>query len=650
MVDLEEKDNRTIEAEKRLDSSSDFRVKYSVDKPVRFNPYPDYNGKDWTGAGYAPYVACNGPLDKPVDDLFVFKGRPAHWPAPLLGSYGALGLDPNICWERETRLGPYGLHEQVKTVNGKPETLNWDKVNWGKLQSECAKANAKRFDSATVNTNPYINVYPDLAAKLKPNGAAQASAPQADTAQQQNAPQQDTSDKKDQFVSSGKKPDAPKIKNRSAQDVAREQTPTKGSGGYNKEKRTAILLRTYTGKTYTENDKQVIRALISETSLRSGGKYEVFLLMHVKDKKYADLFMDKKVYQQVLKDTVPPEFQSITVLWNDQAVWDIYTEMKDDNERSVHTAQWLSVQKFSHEHPQFDYVWNWEMDFRFTGHHYDLLEGIDKFAREQPRKGIWERSDRWYIPEFHGDYNTAFRQGIQDAYGNDTVWGAPDLPFINPIGPKPPTANPNEDDYKWGVDEDADVITTGPMFDPIRSNWIIGKQVWGYNDENHKSQDLPRRSTIVTQSRISKRVLDVMHIENMRGNHVASEMTPQTVALLHGLKAVHAPHPVYMDRSWNGDFLNKWFNPGPNGTAGSYGSPMGWGRERRYQGTSWYYRAEPPNRLYNNWMGWIDTDIGGEKWEQIHGRPCLPSIMLHPVKDSQPQDENHRTGFELAYG
>ncbi|CRK23082.1 hypothetical protein BN1723_012892 [Verticillium longisporum] len=47
-----------------------------------------------------------------------------------------------------------------------------------------------------------------------------------------------------------------------------------------------------------------------------------------------------------------------------------------------------------------------------------------------------------------------------------------------------------------------------------------------------------------------------MHVENLRGNHIASEMTPQTVALLHGLKTVFAPHPVWFDRPWNGHTLS----------------------------------------------------------------------------------------------
>ncbi|GJN79165.1 hypothetical protein PLIIFM63780_002678 [Purpureocillium lilacinum] len=628
MKTLTLKDNRTETQSRMLREDPKSEASFTSEKPVRFNPYPDYNSDEWKQQGHAAYVPCKGATGEFVEDLLVFKGRPQKWPAPKFGSYELLGFDPNICWERDTRLGPYGLIEQRKKVGGEYEAIKWDNVNWGDLQQRCLKLNADRFDMTRTKKNEYLDAYPELA-KPTPTPATE------EQKKDDSKDKEETKEKPD--VPYNEKP-PPKIKGRSP--VRREVV---------KETRTAILLRSYTGMEYSENDKQVIRAMISELNLKTGGQYEVFLLVQSKGKDDR-IFDDAETYQKVLRDNVPAEFHAITVLWNDEQVWNIYTELKDPNERTVHTAQWLSVQKFSHDHPQFDFIWNWEMDFRYTGHHYDLLNNLESFAKKQPRKYLWERNERWYIPEYHGDYDTTFREEVAKRHGDDTVWGPPNLPFIKPVGPKPPVASFKDDNYEWGVGEEADFLTVGPMFDPIDSQWIIANHIWGYNDENHKSTDLPRRTTIVTQSRISKRLLDIMHVENMRGNHVASEMTPQTVALLHGFKAVFAPHPVFMDRDWRGEFLNKWFNPGPSGECGGRGSPMGWGRERRYQGTTWYYRAEPPNRLYNNWMGWIDTGVGGSKWEEQHGRPCLPSAMLHQVKNTEPTEADHKSGFSLAYG
>ncbi|KAM3494821.1 hypothetical protein MY3957_001952 [Beauveria namnaoensis] len=633
LATLTQKENRTEEQARKLveNPDSSIKVSYSMDEPVRFDPYPSYNSEAWQTDGYAAYVACKGADGRPIDDMVVFKGRPKNFPAHLMGSYQALNLDPNICWERDTRLGAYGLLEQTKQVGGRLQPLQWDKVEWGKLQRTCTKSNAKRFRKDLSSDNPYLAIYPETQRFI----AAKPTTKETQISIDSNSETRSLSN----------------VQNGDSQstDAGWSDTMTvEATSQYKKENRTALLLRSYTGKRYTENDKQNIRALITELALRSGGEYEVFLLLQVKDAS-KDIFGSQTDYRQVLSEHVPVEFHGITVLWNDQSVNEIYTEMRDDFERDVHNAQWLSVQKFSYDHPEFEYIWNWEMDFRYTGHHYDLLDNIHKFARKQPRKGLWERNERWYVPEYHGDYDTTFRKLIEQQYGDNIVWGPPDLPFINPQGPKPPST-PSEDNYEWGVGEDADIITVGPMFNPINSLWVMSNLVWGYSDDNHRKEDIPRRTTIVTHSRISKRLLSLMHTENMRGNHVASEMTPQTVALHHGLKAVFAPQPVFMDRKWTSAFVNKWFNAGPGGVAGGYGSAMGWGRERRYQGTTWYYRAEPPNRLFNNWMGWEDTGIGGAKWEQDNGRPCLPSIMLHPVKDPEPTKKGHATGFNLGYG
>ncbi|KAK2592679.1 hypothetical protein QQS21_009609 [Conoideocrella luteorostrata] len=617
---LVSKDTRTEEQSKMLRQDPSVKSDLSEEQPVRFHPYPDYNSDEWKKAGHASYVPCKGPTGEFVEDLLVYRGRPAQWPQPKFGAYDLFGLDPNLCWERDGRLGQYGLWEMKKKVGGSFKTINWENVNWGELQQHCLKQNAARFDMTMEKKNPYLNNYAET---------RQPAGPPSEQKQPQKEPQK-----------SQTKPETLKIKGRSTGVKRTEGT---------KEPRTALLLRSYTGMKYSDNDRQVIRSLISELSLKTGGQYEVFLLVQSKNESL-HIFDDEELYQSVLRDNVPAEFHGNTVLWNDQQVWDLYPAMTNEYSRTVHSAQWLSVQKFSQDHPQFDYMWNWEMDFRYTGHHYDLLEGISTFAKKQPRKYLWERNERYYIPEYHGDYDTTFRESVAKRHGNDTIWGPPDLPFIKPVGPKPPVTSHEDDNYEWGVGEEADFITVNPMFDPVGSQWIIWDHVWGYTDENHKSVDLPRRTTIITQSRISKRLLDAMHIENARGNHVASEMTAQTVALLHGLKTVFAPHPVFMDRDWKGGFLNNWFNPGPSGETGGRGSPMGWGRERRFQGTTWYYRAEPPNRMYNNWMGWPDTGLGGFDWENQHGRPCLPSVMLHPIKKTEPTHADYKSGFQLDVG
>lgn len=361
--------------------------------------------------------------------------------------------------------------------------------------------------------------------------------------------------------------------------------------------RTAIVLRAYSGKKYTDNDRENIRALVTELSLRSGGEYQVFLLLQIKDGRPLTL-------ESVRKD-LPKEFWDMAVFWNDAQMSELYPKISSDLNK-VHVSQWFSVQNFALDYPEFDYYWNWELDTRYTGHHYDLLERLAAFADKQPRRGLWERNERYYVPSVHGDYDTTFRASVEEISGSETVWGAPHVEGISPVGPKPPVNDPKDDNYSWGVGEEADYISLGPMFNPINASWVDGDKIWGY------SENTPRRATIGTQSRCSRKLLNMMHEETVKGNHIGSEMTPQSIALLHGLKAVFAPIPVFFDRAWAGESLNKWFNPGPKGESGStLLTPYGWGLEGRFEGSTWYYRTSLPMRLYNNFLGWEDSGIGG---------------------------------------
>ncbi|KAI1090993.1 hypothetical protein F5B19DRAFT_291260 [Rostrohypoxylon terebratum] len=618
LTTLEPPKKRSLQIEQHLTPSIS-KTYFTDHQPYIYNPYPKYNEKAWLDER-AQYVSCEGPGGASGGDVMVFKGQPKAFPEPGFGSYEVLGMDGNLCYERETRLGIYGF--QADNDTSKP-SVNWDKVRWGDLQEKCARKNKARFD-LQGHSNPYVTtVY------SRDNSSSNSE--------------------NDLGLLGGRSHDlgkgSPPLRRKRGlpeQPKSGKSKPLVGS-----EARTALLLRTYTGKEYSENDKQVMRSLITELSLRTGGLYQVFLFVHVKDTSLA-IWDDEETYQYVLQRNVPPEFRDIAVLWNDEATQTMYPKI-DPKKATVHVSQWLSVQKFAQEFPEFDYIWNWEIDARVTGHHYDFVEKLATFAKRQPRRGLWERNERYYIPSIHGDYDTQFRKEVERISGKDTIWGPPQLPFVTPIGPKPPVAKPEDDNYKWGVGEEADLITVAPIFNPINSSWISGNELWGFNDSTHATKDLPRRATIVTHSRVSKKLLDIMHVENLRGNHISSEMVTQTTALLHGLKAVYVPMPVFFDRPWKGKDLAKWFNGGLKGESGGIGCAMGWGREARYRGSTWYYRANPPQRLYLNFMGWEDTNVGGEDWEETYGRPCLPPMLLHPIKDIEPTEPGYKSESNLPY-
>ncbi len=602
---------------------------FSKVQPVTFNPYPKYNSPEWE-ENHAPYVPCLGPNGKKIEDIRVFKGRPEKFPSPGFGSYSVLGLDRNLCFERETRMGQYGM-STVRGTDG--EELDWDLVNWGDLQQECFQKNVARFATEGPK-NEYVQ---EDSHDLKRD---------TDELKVEEVEEEEVIE---DFVD-GESPmkTVRKFWRRPGSSHAKRTQPDSQSHNSTTkpEQRTALLLRSFSGKTYTENDKQVIRSLITELSLRTGGEFEIFLFVHIKNSE--EKIWTKGAYEKAIDEHVPQEFRSIAVLWNEPAVDRMYTNLSP-KARKVHHGQFLPVQMFMQEFREFDYVWNWEMDSRIIGHNYDVLTKLGEFGRKQPRRGIWERNERFYIPSFHGSFDSQFRATVEQTVGTETIWGAPDVPVVKPLGPKPPVSNPEDDDYKWGVGEDADLIELAPIFNPVNSGWVMRNSIWGYRSKTFPWGRLPRRTTIITQSRVSRRLLDMMHYEDLRGNHVASEMVAQTVALLHGLKAVYAPMPVFFDRGWSGAQLAKWFNGGPKGQSGSFGSAMGWGQEGRYMGATWYYRSFPPQRLYNNWMGYEDTEIGGDEWEAQHGRPCLPSMILHPIKEIKPTEKGYSTDSRLPY-
>lgn len=448
---------------------------------------------------------------------------------PSVGSFKELGINENICYERKTKLGPYGYNEvEAKTISFKG-------TDWHEWQELCVADNIDRYRESQP-----------------PTGALAATAP--------------------------------------------------------KKERTAIVIRISSGRKFSENDKETIRALINELALRSGGEYQVFLLVHLTTET-RPVWQDKDVYEAAVGNDVPPEFANMTILWSQTKMKDLYPNL-DEHAHSIRASHWLPLQHFSRMFPQFEYLWDWPMDVRHTGHHYEALEKISQFAKKQPRKGLWERNERFYIPSVHGDYSTDFRKYVEKLSGTNTIWGPPAVSNLIPSGPKTPVTDPTQDQYQWGVGEEGDLVTLAPIFNPNDTQWKSKDEIWGYQG----TLNTPRRASIGTLARVSRRLLNSMHIDNLGGNSFTTEMSPASVALLHGLKAVYAPVPVMFDTAWPAKNLDQSLNPGRKGESGSHQeSPFGRGLETRLQRSTWYPQTAPGRRLYNNWMGWEDTGIGGSK-------------------------------------
>jgi hypothetical protein len=321
--------------------------------------------------------------------------------------------------------------------------------------------------------------------------------------------------------------------------------------------------------------------MVTELSLFTGGEYGVYLLVNVKTAG-ADLYSDSQVYERVML-TVPRELRSIAVLWTEEVCEAAYPKVGNWD---VYWHQWMSIQWFAKTHPEYDYFWNWEMDVRFTGHHYEFLERMSEFSKQQPRKMLWERNKRFYLPDVHGTYeqfvkdtNQKVAAAAKDELIPGPIWGpAPFSPLQNPIGPTPPEDEAEHDD--WGVGEEADLITLLPPWDPRNTDWAMRHKIWNFiagvaphfTPEHPKHYtfthpafiQINRRVFINTVSRLSRRQLEAMHQENVAGRTMASEMWPATASLHHGLKVVTAPHPIWFNRKWPALYSDIVFNAHSN--------------------------------------------------------------------------------------
>ena len=577
-------------------------------------PYPKYESNDYQSKWKGQYAPCDGPNDKPISSdsdqvITAYQAVPNGFPYPDVGSWEAVGLDGSVCFDRNSRLGPYGLDKSKSKVD-------FTKVKWGALQNKCLTKNRSRFEKADAPTLKTGIGTPDFDDRASKNTAKRELEPRANT-------------------------------------------PFKA--------RNAVLIRTWDNYQYQENDLQAIRSLVSELSLQSGAEYHVFLFVNIKDTD-TPIFSDGKAYNEALEKYVPAEFRDMAILWTEDVCQQWYSKI---GEWSVYWQQFMPLQWFSRTHPEFDYVWNWEMDARYIGQHYDFMEKISSFAKKQPRKFIWERNSRYYIPAQHGDWanftseTNRIVQQAKGAHQMHTVWGPE--PWAEEqtehiMGSQPPR-NEDQDNFEWGVDEEADFITLLPLWDPRETWWSYRDKLFNYPGSEQATEErpyphVPRRVFINTFVRFSTKLLDAMHYENSAGLSMASEMWPGTIALQHGFKAVYAPHPIWQSHVWPADFMEITFNAdgwgagskpghniddgrgvmwdqerqnrgeeqagtGPNkeGKLGRWGqerdSPYNPDREHNFAGWSWYFWSDFPRIIYWRWLGWKAgfsiVTIGGRK-------------------------------------
>lgn len=580
-----------------------------VPKPKVYDPY--------SRAGDVRTCYLDADNRVPAPAMYAYEGVPQHMPEPALGSYDIFGIRDDVCFDRFGRYGPYGLG--YSKINGgagvgadteksganeiwsETGQINYNKVDWGQAQERCVAANSHRF--------------------LEPGNATQ---------------------------------ELPSGRDRPSDKIGR----------------IAVVVRCYQGFKWTNLAILNFRAMVTELSLRSGGEYSVHLLLHVHDTD-SPIWADDVTVQGLLDSHIPVEFHNLVTLWSEPQMRLFYPgnfgeTLENESGADLHgvyRSAHMPLQVFAMQHPEYEHIWNWEMDMRCLGNYYELFDRLGRWAEKQPRPLLWERNARYYIPSYHGTWDnfTASVQSDVDKAGEQGILGPVDFPSRKPLRGEergesvlPDNCAASQPPEKCGVGEAADIITLNPIFDTYESGWIFSNDVTGYEDPSEA--DPPRRCAIVTAARLSRRLLSAMHEETWRHHHsMFSEMFPPSIALHHGLKAVYAPHPTYFDRAWQplGSSIDAAFNSGKDHSVSGRNSPYDLDNEHNQKGTTWYYHSEFAGLLWRRWLGYAQMDGRGEGGEgsgterggpseerraKSSGRMCLRSMLVHPIKHEQPEE------------
>lgn len=222
--------------------------------------------------------ATSDDIENILDDVTDTASYPA--PKPIIGSYKETGLESDFCLDRHSRYDPYGYDEVDSDDNGdipsRSSKVNWDNVNWGKLQSNCFRRNENRYEPYNMTEAPTVFRMPS---------------------------KEDHSEVNKTLI-------LPPDESNAGKSYWQWQ-----ANRMDYKKRNAVVLRTWDGNEWTIDTIQFVRSYIMELALHSGAEYEVIILVEVKDLK-KKIFDDSKAYRETLMNSVPDEFVDMTILFN----------------------------------------------------------------------------------------------------------------------------------------------------------------------------------------------------------------------------------------------------------------------------------------------------------------------------------------------
>lgn len=507
---IEDADSRVQQTKDKEEAEAEAETKSSKrDSSVDSRGWNGYKGRNEETETQECFIDRASTIRVP--ELRYYNGRPKGFPEHVVGSYEVLKLPEDICFDRYGRYGPYGFGYSMRNgglsvgehgerngseaVWAKTPRVDFRAVDWADVQRRCFRANADRFHEVERKTPTPHGFY------------IQESSRSTGTTEEKRAVKSTTTSS---VVAASKSTTIPEKE---------EKTVSKTK----KLSRTAVVVRCWDEYQWREDDIAHMRSLITELAMASGGRYDIHLLVQVKNDRDHPIWADEGVYRQRIEDVIPLEFRNLVTLWTEtqmlslyQGIYDLFSRGPELPVHGVYRGLSMAMQYFAYMHPEYEHFWQWEMDVRYTGHYYDLFTKLEGWAKAQPRKGLWERNARFYFPSMHGswdDFSQMSRvQSEMGVVGADDVWSK--VPGVDgktqpprksskavwgPVRPQDnddwfepgndpvPPITVEKDRFQWGVDEEADLISLNPLFDPEGTTWGLGEDITGFN----RSEGLP---------------------------------------------------------------------------------------------------------------------------------------------------------------
>lgn len=189
-------------------------------------------------------------------------------------------MNNSLCADRYSRYGAYGyvegneprIHDRREdSGSNKSAEIDWKQVDWANLQQECLQSNSIQYRTE-ANKTKMTALYKSLDSDL--------------------------------------------------QDFQEHLNETEITA----EPRTAVILRSWLGMNYTENDLHHIRSMIMELSLYSGAEYELVLLIDCQGEELPEQ-TDTAAWKAFHEKHLPQELHGLAVWFNERMLNDWYPEI-----------------------------------------------------------------------------------------------------------------------------------------------------------------------------------------------------------------------------------------------------------------------------------------------------------------------------------